>query len=53
MRIVADGRMATLLEVEQVIEWLEEKRLKLGGRERKYQSQCSIDRWLGLARLGS
>ena len=38
MRIIADGRMATLLEVEQVIEWLEEKRVKLGGRKRTYQS---------------
>ena len=52
MRIVADGRMATLLEVEQVIEWLEEKRLKLGGRERKYQSQFFIGWlvWLGSER---
>ena len=24
MRIIADGQMATLLEIEQVIEWLEE-----------------------------
>lgn len=39
MRIIADGRMATLLEVEQVIEWLEEKRIKLGGRARKYESE--------------
>ena len=38
MRIIADGRLATLLEVEQVIEWLENKRVKLGGRKRTYQS---------------
>ena len=38
MRIIADGRMATLLEIEQVIEFLEEKREKLGGRKRVYQS---------------
>ena len=39
MRIIADGRMATLMEVEQVIEWLEERRIKLGGRARKYESE--------------
>ena len=39
MRIIADGRMATLLEIEQVIEFLEEKREKLGGRKRVYQSK--------------
>lgn len=44
MRIIADGRMATLLEVEQVIEWLEEKRVKLGGRKRTYQSDESTQR---------
>jgi hypothetical protein len=38
MRIIAEGRLATLLEVEQVIEWLESKRIKLGGRVRKYES---------------
>ena len=42
MRIIADGRMATLLEVEQVIEWLEEKRVKLGGRKRTYQSMIFL-----------
>ena len=39
MRIIADGRMATLLEVEQVIEWLEQRRIKLGGKARKYESK--------------
>ena len=39
MRIIAEGRMATLLEVEQVIEWLEKRRLKLGGKARKYESK--------------
>ena len=39
MRIIADGRMATLMEVETVIEWLEERRIKLGGRARKYESK--------------
>ena len=39
MRIIADGRLATLLEVDQDIEWLEEKRVKLGGRKRTYQSK--------------
>ena len=31
--------MATLLEVEQVIEWLEQRRIKLGGKARKYESK--------------
>ena len=39
MRIIADGRMATLLEIEQVVEFLEGKREKLGGRKRIYQSR--------------
>ena len=41
MRIIAEGRLATLMEVEQVIEWLEERRIKLGGRARKYESEWS------------
>merc|ERR1711892_1373482 len=44
MRIIADGRMATLLEIEQVVEFLEGKREKLGGRKRIYQSDESTEK---------
>ena len=46
MRIIADGRMATLLEVEQVIEWLEQRRIKLGGKARKYESKKQNEKFL-------
>ena len=39
MRILADGRVASLMEIEEVIEYLEDKRIKAGGKPRSYAGE--------------
>lgn len=38
LRLLTDGRQASLLEVEEVVEWLEKKRVDLGGFPRTFSS---------------
>lgn len=44
LRLLTDGRQASLLEVEEVVEWLEKKRVDLGGFPRTFSTNECTDK---------